>query len=264
MHLKLLRHPYFRFQLFWHYRIFENHPCYFIISTPSIPSNQINGSKIANLEIEITALTEHIFILKESIEKINDTSPVDRNEPRIKGLAGRIRYLKEDNKNKIFVMKLLLETFDKHFASSNNFVTVCNRNKSNTEYVKTSLIPSPNQFKNLNTSTMKVFNRKFYIKTSLKIITNTLITNKKSIIALITSEKPSTISETVRQWISQIKLITSDRENIFTYTIDTWHKKLWKMMTKRTMLIAGDSLSKDTCSSTYSGRKYNVFVKCWT
>ena len=54
-------------------------------------------------------------------------NPVNNNESLISELNDQLIYLKEDNKNKTEIIKVLTENIDKHLLSHEEFVTISNR-----------------------------------------------------------------------------------------------------------------------------------------
>ena len=70
-----------------------------------------------------------IYILKESLEEL--ANPVNNNESLISELNDQLKYLKEDNKNKTEIIKVLTENIDKHLPPHEEFITISNRKKRN-------------------------------------------------------------------------------------------------------------------------------------
>ena len=56
-------------------------------------------------------------------------NPVINNESLISEINDQLKYLKEDNKNKIEIIKVLTENIDKHLLSHEKFVIISNRKK---------------------------------------------------------------------------------------------------------------------------------------
>ena len=66
--------------------------------------------------------------MKKSLEEL--ANPVNNNESLISELNDQLKYLKEDNKNKTEIIKVL-ENIDKHLLSHKEFVTISNRKERN-------------------------------------------------------------------------------------------------------------------------------------
>ena len=58
-------------------------------------------------------------------------NPVNNNESLISKINDQLKYLKEDNKNKIEIIKVLTENIDKHLLSHEEFITISNCKKRN-------------------------------------------------------------------------------------------------------------------------------------
>ena len=56
-------------------------------------------------------------------------NPVINNESLISEINDQLKYFKEDNKNKIEIIKVLTENIDKHLLSHEKFVIISNRKK---------------------------------------------------------------------------------------------------------------------------------------
>ena len=107
------------------------------LTTPLLTTKHCDSEIIALKEqterqnIEIQALKaffkEQVYILKKSLEEL--ANPVNNNESLISELNDQLKYLKEDNKNKTEIIKVLTENIDKHLLSPT--VTISNRKKRN-------------------------------------------------------------------------------------------------------------------------------------
>ena len=98
--------------------------------------------------IEIQALKalfkEQAYILKKSLEEL--ANPVNNNESLISELNDQLKYLKEDNKNKTEIVKVLTENIDKHLPLHEEFVTISNRKKRNSSETRHDSLRSSNRF----------------------------------------------------------------------------------------------------------------------
>ena len=102
------------------------------LTTPLLTTKHCDSEIIALKEqterqnIEIQALKaffkEQVYILKKSLEEL--ANPVNNNESLISELNDQLKYLKEDNKNKTEIIKVLTENIDKHLLSHEEFVTI--------------------------------------------------------------------------------------------------------------------------------------------
>ena len=107
------------------------------LTTPLLTTKHCDSEIIALKEqterqnIEIQALKaffkEQVYILKKSLEEL--ANPINNNESLISELNDQLKYLKEDNKNKTEIIKVLTENIDKHLLSPT--VTISNRKKRN-------------------------------------------------------------------------------------------------------------------------------------
>ena len=73
-------------------------------------------------------------------------NPVNNNESLISKINDQLKYLKEDNKNKIEIIKVLTENIDKHLLSHEEFVIISNRKKWNSSEKRNDSLRSPNRF----------------------------------------------------------------------------------------------------------------------
>ena len=73
-------------------------------------------------------------------------NPFDNNESLISELNDQLKYLKEDNKNKTEIIKVLTENIDKHLPSHREFVNISNRKKQNSSKTRNNSLRSPNRF----------------------------------------------------------------------------------------------------------------------
>ena len=84
--------------------------------------------QIERQNIEIQALKaffkEQVYILKKSLEEL--ANPVNNNESLISELNDQLKYLKEDNKNKTEIIKVLTENIDKRLLSHEEFSNILN------------------------------------------------------------------------------------------------------------------------------------------
>ena len=69
--------------------------------------------------------------MKKSLEEL--ANPVNNNESLITELNDQLKYLKDDNKTKTEIIKLLIGSIDKHLPSHEEFVTISNKKKSETD-----------------------------------------------------------------------------------------------------------------------------------
>ena len=76
------------------------------------------------------------------------------NDSLISELNDQLKYLKEYNKNKTEIIKVLTENIDKHLPSHGEFVNISNREKRNSSKTRNKSLRSPNRFQilaNVNT-----------------------------------------------------------------------------------------------------------------
>ena len=73
-------------------------------------------------------------------------NPVNNNESLISKINDQLKYLKEDNKNKIEIIKVLTENIDKHLLSHEEFITISNSKKRNSSGTRKDSQRSPNCF----------------------------------------------------------------------------------------------------------------------
>ena len=94
--------------------------------------------------VDIQALTvffkEQVYILKKSLDKL--ANQINNDESLISELNDQLKYLKEDNKNKTEIIKVLTENIDKHLLSH-----ISNRKKRNSSETRNDSLRSPNPFK---------------------------------------------------------------------------------------------------------------------
>ena len=124
------------------------------LTTPLLTTKHCDSEIIALKEqterqnIEIQALKaffkEQVYILKKLLEEL--ANPVNNNESLISELNDQLKYLKEDNKNKTEIIKVLTENIDKHLLSHEEFVTISNRKKRNSSETRNDSLRSPNRF----------------------------------------------------------------------------------------------------------------------
>ena len=82
--------------------------------------------------------------MKKSLEEL--ANPVNNNVSRISELNDQLKYIREDNKNKTEIIKVLTENIDKHLPSHEEFVTISNRKKQNSSETRNDSLRSPNRF----------------------------------------------------------------------------------------------------------------------
>ena len=82
--------------------------------------------------------------MKKSLEELGN--PVHNIESLISELNDQLKYLKEDNKNKVEIIKVLTENIDKHLLSHEEFVTILNSKKRNSSETRNDSLRSPNRF----------------------------------------------------------------------------------------------------------------------
>ena len=82
--------------------------------------------------------------MKKSLEEL--ANPVNNNESLISELNDQLKYLKEDNKNKTEIIKVLTENIDKHLPSHEEFVTISNKKNRNSSETRNNSLRSPNCF----------------------------------------------------------------------------------------------------------------------
>ena len=104
------------------------------------------SSKDRNIEIWAlkTFFKEQVYILKKSLGEL--ANPFNNNESLISELNDQLKYLKEDNKNKTEIIKVLTENIDIHLPSHEEFVTISNRKKRNSSETRHHSLRSPNRF----------------------------------------------------------------------------------------------------------------------
>ena len=73
-------------------------------------------------------------------------NPVNNNESLISEINDQLKYLKEDNKNKIEIIKVLTENIDKHLLSHEEFITISNSKKRNSSGTRKDSQRSSNRF----------------------------------------------------------------------------------------------------------------------
>ena len=124
------------------------------LATPLLTTKHCDSEIIAFKEqterhnIEIQALKaffkEQGYILKKSFEEL--ANPVNNNESLISELNDQLKYLKEHNKNKTEIIKVLTENIDKHLLSHVKFVTISNSKIRNSCETRNDSLRSPNRF----------------------------------------------------------------------------------------------------------------------
>ena len=99
-----------------------------------------------NIEIQVLRafFKEQVYTLKKSLEEL--ANPVNNNASLISELNDQLQYLKEDNKNKTEIIKVLTENIDKHPLSHEEFVTISNSKKQNSSKTRNDSLRSPNRF----------------------------------------------------------------------------------------------------------------------
>ena len=122
---------------------------------------QFNGKTSYKINEKETTYQKDLKSTNESNNKTDNTSdsnedssdsfeelanPVNNNESLISELNDQLKYLKEDNKNKTEIIKVLAEITDKHLLSHEEFVTTSNRKKRNSFETRNDSLRSPNRF----------------------------------------------------------------------------------------------------------------------
>ena len=82
--------------------------------------------------------------MKKSLEEL--ANPVNNNESLITELNDQLKYLKDDNKTKTEIIKLLIGSIDKHLPSHEEFVTISNKRKLKLIRNKKRLTKTTNRF----------------------------------------------------------------------------------------------------------------------
>ena len=207
-------------------------------------------------------------------------NPVNNNESLISELNDQLKYLKEENKNKTEIIKVLTENIDKHLLSHEESVTISNSKKRNSSETRNDSLRSPNRFQILSSAKTDscdklMANENVNIQSS----NNTVQGHPPQILENTTSsttvnEPPSDINQTNMATYNsnhhngndttrKTSNIRTDRNNLREF--NSFNKGSTKndqrFKPKRTIAIVGDSMVKNIYAPSYSDNKSNVFAK---
>ena len=89
--------------------------------------------------------------MKKLLEEI--ANPVNNNEWFTSELNGELKYLKDDNKSKTEIIKVLTENIDKHLPSHEEFVTIVRKKNQNSSETRRDALRSQFFFRFLQVPT---------------------------------------------------------------------------------------------------------------
>ena len=203
-------------------------------------------------------------------------NPVNNNESLVSELNDQLKYLKEDNKNKTEIIKVLTENVDKHLLSHEEFVTISNSKKRNSTETRNVSQRSPNRFQilasaNTDNCDKLIANKNVNIQSS----NNTFQGHPPQILentpsSATANEPTSDITATHNSNHQNGNEITRKTSNIRTERNNlrennSFNKESTKsdqnFKPKRTIAIVGDSMVKNIYGPSYSDNKSKVFVK---